>query len=42
MKLEINKGPGRPTVVNDDVILKLETAFALGCNIKEAQAFAGQ
>ena len=40
MKLKPNSGLGRPTVVNEDVILRLETAFALGCNTKEALAFA--
>jgi hypothetical protein len=40
VKLKPNTGPGRPTVVTQNAVLRLETAFALGCNVKEALAFA--
>lgn len=40
IQLKTNKGPGRRTVITDSAILKLETAFALGCNVKEALVFA--
>ena len=40
VKLNPNSGPGRPTVVTEAAVLKLETAFALGCNVKEALLFA--
>jgi hypothetical protein len=40
VKLKPNTGPGRPTVVTQNAVLRLETAFALGCNVKVALAFA--
>ena len=40
VKFKPSTGPGRPTVVTEEAVLKLETAFALGCNVKEALAFA--
>lgn len=33
--------PGRPTVMTDAVVAKLEEAFALGCTDNEACFFAG-
>ncbi len=41
MQLKVNTGPGRPTVIDENAILRLETAFALGCNRKEALMFSG-
>lgn len=41
MKLKLNTGPGRPTVIDESAVLRLETAFALGCNTKEALVFSG-
>lgn len=32
---------GRPSVINQSVLLKLEEAFAMGCTDKEACFFAG-
>ena len=41
MNLKVNTGPGRPTVIDGNAVLRLETAFALGCNRKEALMFSG-
>lgn len=34
-------GTGRPTVVTKEVVVKLEVAFSIGCNVKEACVYAG-
>ncbi len=35
------KRPGRPSTINDRVIMKLEIAFGYGCNVREAIVIAG-
>ena len=37
----MDMGAGRPTIVTDAVLLKLEEAFAMGCTDAEACLFAG-
>ena len=40
-RILMDMGAGRPTIVTDAVLLKLEEAFAIGCTDVEACLFAG-
>lgn len=40
MKKEKKHPGGRPTSVTPEVVLKLEEAFAIGCNVSQACAYA--
>ncbi|MBM9536180.1 hypothetical protein [Desulfobulbus alkaliphilus] len=41
MKALQNRGPGRPTTIDDSVIVKLEIAFSFGVTVKQALEIAG-